>query len=238
MRKLTATLCLTLAMVLGSTRVSISADFQKGYDAYQRGNYLAAVSEWEPLAKQGDARAQNNLGFMYESGRGIPQNDEAAVRWYMHSAKQGNAFAQYNLGVSYDEGIRVIQNFKTAVKWYRLAAKQEHAGAQNNLGVMYQNGLGTGTPLDNKTAMKWYRLSAEQGNIPAHNNLGAMYTYGQGVPMDYVRAHMWFNIAASLGDKDEAPKNRDEVEKNMTAAQITKAQNVAIECVRKNYKGC
>ena len=138
----------------------------------------------------------------------------------------------------YRRGDGVPRNYKTAVKWYRLAAKQEHAGAQNNLGVMYQNGVGTGTPPNNKAAMKWYRLAAVQGNAPAHNNLGAMYTYGHGVAKDNVRAHMWFNIAASLGDKDDAPKNRDEVERDMTSAQIAEAQNLASECARMNYKGC
>jgi uncharacterized protein len=40
------------------------ADFQDGMDAYDRGDYATAVQEWRPLAEQGVARAQNNLGIM------------------------------------------------------------------------------------------------------------------------------------------------------------------------------
>jgi hypothetical protein len=55
MRKLTATLCLTFAVLLGSVGMSASADFQKGLTAYKSGDYATALREWEPLAEQGDA---------------------------------------------------------------------------------------------------------------------------------------------------------------------------------------
>ena len=71
----------------------------------------------------------------------------------------------------------------------------------------------------------------------AQSNLGVMYEYGQGVPQDYIRAHMWYNIAASSGDKN-ASINRDIVAKNMNPADISAAQKLARECVRKKYKGC
>jgi TPR repeat protein len=41
------------------------------------------------------------------------------------------------------------------------------------------------------------RALADQGNADAQNNLGRMYANGQGVPRDYVRAHMWLNLAVS-----------------------------------------
>jgi len=61
MRTLTATLCLTIAVLLGSAGVSWSADLQKGLTAYQNGDYATALREWTPLAEQGDADAQFNL---------------------------------------------------------------------------------------------------------------------------------------------------------------------------------
>ena len=48
---------------------------------------------------------------------------------------------------------------------------------------------------------------------------------------------MWWNIAASSGHAS-AVKNRDIVAEKMTAADISKAQDLARECVKKNYKGC
>ena len=45
MRKLTAILCLTLAVLLGSEGVSASADFQKGLTAYKSGDYATALRD-------------------------------------------------------------------------------------------------------------------------------------------------------------------------------------------------
>ncbi|MDA1021898.1 MAG: sel1 repeat family protein, partial [Proteobacteria bacterium] len=60
---------------------------------------------------------------------------------------------------------------------------------------------------------------------------------GKGVTQDNVYAHMWYNIGASNGDAD-AVTNRDIVAKEMTPADISNAQKLARECVKKNYKGC
>ena len=116
-----------------------------------------------------------------------------------------------------------------------LLPNRETAVAQYNLGVMYDNGQGV--PQDYKTAVKWYTLAAEQGTAVAQYNLGTMYALGNGVIQDNVYAHMWLNIAASSGNK-MASKNREIVAKRMTPADISAAQNLARECVRKKYKGC
>ena len=121
------------------------------------------------------------------------------------------------------------------MKWCTLAAEQENAAAQYNLGNMYSKGQGV--PQDYKTAVKWYTLAAEQGHAKAQSNLGAMYGMGTGVIQDIVYAHMWFNIAASSGFEDGV-KARDLFAKEMTPSQLEKAQDLARECVRKNYKGC
>jgi TPR repeat protein len=122
MKNLTAIICLTIAVLLGSAGMSWSADFQKGAAAYQSGDYANAQRIWKPLAEQGDARAQSNLGYMYHKGEGVPQDDKIAVKWYSLAAEQGYADAQSNLGVMYQNGQGVPQDYKTAVKWYKLAA--------------------------------------------------------------------------------------------------------------------
>lgn len=47
-----------------------------------------------PLADQGNAHAENNLGLMYDTSRGVPQDYAAAVPWYRKAAEQGPARAQ------------------------------------------------------------------------------------------------------------------------------------------------
>jgi hypothetical protein len=60
-----------------------------------------------------------------------------------------------------------------------------------------------------------------------------MYVEGLGVPQDYAKAHMWFNLAASRyppgEDRDRVVKNRDIVVEKMTPAQISEAQKLARE---------
>src|SRR5437660_7453980 len=114
--------------------------FDDGVAAYKRGDYAIALQSYRKAADQGDARAQNNLGAMYENGQGVPQNYAEAMKWYRLAADQGDAPAQYNLGVMYDKGQGVPQNYTEAMKWYRLAADQGNAEAQVNLGAMHYNG--------------------------------------------------------------------------------------------------
>ena len=79
MKKLTATLCLTIAVLLGSAGMSASTDFQKGLTAYKSGDYATALREWKLLAEQGLVPAQYGLGFMFRKGHGVPQNDKTAI---------------------------------------------------------------------------------------------------------------------------------------------------------------
>ena len=139
------------------------ADFQKGLDAANRGDFATALKEWRPLAEQGDADAQYKLGVMYDIGQGVTQDYKEAMKWYRRAAEQGYASAQYRLSVKYFDGVGVIQN--------------------------------------------------------------------------YTLAHMWWNIAASQGD-ERAMIDRNFVAKKMNPSQIEKAQELARECVVKNYKGC
>ena len=78
---------------------------------------------------------------------------------------------------------------------------------------------------------------ADQGYASAQYSLGNMYKNGQGVTQDITRAHMWWNVAASQGDK-AAAYNRDIVAKEMTSSQIEEAQKLVHECIAKNYKDC
>lgn len=86
-------------------------------------------------------------------------------------------------------------------------------------------------------ALREFRSLAEQGNISAQSNLGLMYENGQGTLKDYARAHMWWSFAASQGNKI-AKKFKINVEKKMTPSDLSVAQRLASECVKKNYKKC
>jgi len=122
MKNLTATICLTIAVLLGSAVVSWSADFQKGLNAAKSGDFATALRELKPLAEQGHARAQSNLGVMYYKGLSVPKNNKTAVKWYRLAAEQGFAPAQSNLGSMYGNGMGVIQDNVYAHMWWNIAA--------------------------------------------------------------------------------------------------------------------
>ncbi len=224
-----------LKLILGTTILIFGAtafaDFAAGMKAYKSGDYATALHEWRPIAEAGGAYTQWNLDFMNASGEGI----KTAFKWYQLAAGQGTANGQLRLGNMFYRGDGVAQDYNAAFKWYELAAEQGYYAAQFNLGVMYEEGLGV--TQDYKAAVKWYQLAAEQGAADAQLSLGLMYATGQGVPRDYIRVHMWWNIAASQGNK-EALANRGKVEKMMLPANISKAKQLAKECIAKDYMGC
>ena len=150
-------------------------------------------------------------------------------------AEQGDASAQYNLGGRYAFGRGVPQDEAEAVRWYRLSADQGDASAQNNLGLMYDNG--EGVLKDEAEAVRWYRLSADQGNATAQYNLGVSYSNGEGVLKDSVLAHMWFNIAGANGN-EAAREGRDNLERDMTRDEITRATELARACMASDYQNC
>ena len=122
-----AGLALIAAMCAGFTlglTAPAWAGFDEGMAAYNRGDYATAIREWRPLAKQGVADAQYNLGVMYVEGLGVPQNYAKAVGWWRKAAEQGHATAQYNLGVAYHNGEGVPQNYAQAHMWHNLAASR------------------------------------------------------------------------------------------------------------------
>jgi hypothetical protein len=88
--------------------------FEDATDAYQRGDYATAFKIIQPLAAQGDAHAQYNLGAMYLQGHGVPQDATEAIKWFRLAAEQGDADAQASLGALYLIGYGVAQDIVRA----------------------------------------------------------------------------------------------------------------------------
>jgi len=59
---------------------AFSADIDKGWNAYETGDYTTALKEWQPLAEQGYVVSQFNLGLMYDNGNGVIQDYKEAQR--------------------------------------------------------------------------------------------------------------------------------------------------------------
>jgi len=94
MKKLFASTIVSLVLVIAPS--VIAQDFNKGFTAAQSGDFATALREWKPLAEQGVASAQFNLGFMYGEGQGVLQDHMIAHMWENLAAAQGNKPAAKN----------------------------------------------------------------------------------------------------------------------------------------------
>jgi TPR repeat protein len=143
--------------------------------------------------------AENNLGSIYESGRGRPKDEAQAAIWYRKAADQGNSLAQLNLGGLYEFGRGVSKDLPEAAKWYRKAADAGLAGGEYDLGRFYENGLG-GVPQDKTEAARWYEKAADQNNAIAQNELGRLYSAGEGVAVDQDKAFVLIRRSGAAGN--------------------------------------
>lgn len=205
------------------------AQFSLGMSLDANKYYVEAAKWYRLAADQGHPGARNNLGVLYEYGRGVQQDYAEAVKWYRLVAEQGDTLGQYNLGVRYENGRGVPQDYLEAAKWYRLAADQGSARSQYQLALLYAEGKGVREDLSE--AVKWFRRSADQGFSLAQSSLGVSYERGNAVSLDLVRAYMWFTLAAARANGDferaYAADGLKRLTKTMTADQIATGKRLA-----------
>ena len=93
MKRILTALVLGISLLFASGENSYAQDFQKGLEAYDKGDYATALREWSMLAEQGNALAQFALGLEYSIGQGFLQDDVYAHMWLNIAASNGNADA-------------------------------------------------------------------------------------------------------------------------------------------------
>jgi TPR repeat protein len=102
-------------------------------------------------------------------------------------------------------------------------------------GGQFEDAMAAHKRDDYGEAYRLFKTLADQGIPEAQYNLALMYYKGQGVPQDFMLAHMWFNLAASRfpasenKKRNDAVKYRDVVASMMTPAQFAEAQQLARE---------
>jgi hypothetical protein len=123
-------------MVLGTSAPGFAQSVNAGIDAWQKADYAGAVAIWRPLADQGNADAQFNLGQAYRLGRGVPTNLATAKAWLEKAANQGHVDAETTLG------LLLFQNGDQApaLKWLKMAADQGEPRAMLIYGTALFNG--------------------------------------------------------------------------------------------------
>ncbi|HEY6048865.1 MAG TPA: SPOR domain-containing protein [Sphingomicrobium sp.] len=160
---------LLLAALLLTASAPLSAQSVKaGIEAWQRSDYVGAVAIWRPLAEQGDADAEFNLGQAYRLGRGVPTSLSAAQTWFERAANQGHIDAQTTLG------LLLFQNGDQAegLKWLKAAAVQGEPRALLVYGTALYNG--DGVTQDRVLGYAYVSRAAAAGLAPAKDTLSQL----------------------------------------------------------------
>lgn len=170
-------------------------------------------------AQAGDVQAQLKLGQAYQSGNGVPKDDQQAAEWYSKAAEQGNAEAEFNLAVMYLTGQGVKQDDQQALKWFLKAAREGNATAMYNLGALYYGG--NGIPVDDVMSYAWFTLANDAGypkaaeavqraesdqkrsiQIEGYDRIARMYDAGDYLPLNHAEAYKWWLKAAAKNDPE------------------------------------
>ncbi len=185
-------------LFLAAASSAHAQSYRDGLQAFRAGQAEKAYEIWNPLAESGDALAQFGLALIYERGsETIPQDLDAAVKWYELAAVQGVAAAQNNLGHMYSQGLGVQQDKARAVELWREAAKAGHSTAYYNLGLAYFRG--DGTEKNEIEATQWFAQAADAGLKDGQFAIGEMYRLGIGTERNESRALGWYKLAAAQG---------------------------------------
>lgn len=151
-----------------------------------------AIELYSASAELGNASAQLDLGYYYETGSlGLKRNNDTAFKWYSKSAEQSHAIALNNIANFYEYGKSVEKNFEFAIEYYNKAIKGGYEHAYCNLGNLYRDYENI---FDIKKALAIYKKGADKGLSECQFSLG--YTYGEFIN-DQQKALNWYQKAAS-----------------------------------------
>ncbi|MFK4769570.1 tetratricopeptide repeat protein [Rhizobium sp. ZW T2_16] len=182
---------------------TVSVEMERALAAANAGDYETALALWEPLARAGNARAQNNIGACFAEGLGVASDRPLALKWLTLSAEAGDPVGQRNCAAFYMQGSDAIGSDADparAAKLYRLAAEQGDAPAQDMLSWLLLEG--EIIPSDPAEAKSWAEQAAEAGIAASMTRLGMLYHNALGVERDPAQAVYWWRKGAAGDDAD------------------------------------
>ena len=149
----------TITIFLALSTSALASPFRDGLFAYYEGDYARAMNIWKPLAEEGHAKAQYNIGALYIDGIGVKQDLPKALEWLQKAAMQDETEALIELGGMYAHGMGVKQDHVKALEYYRLAVELGDYSVLSIFGYMYENG--EGLPKNIELAYVWFSLATD-----------------------------------------------------------------------------
>ena len=163
-------LIVAAACLLG-TPPSMADTWEDVVAARLAGDNATAFQLALPLAREGDARAQGLVGFLYMQGLGVEMDREEGMNWYRLASEQGDPGAQANLCDTLSAGDPAKRDLNQAAHWCRLSAAQGYAGGLYHLGKLYY--LGRGLERNWQEAYVWLSLAELKARHPSLRSLAA-----------------------------------------------------------------
>lgn len=228
--------------------------FEAGISAKARGQYLTAIRSWQPLAEDGMAEAQVNLGHMYNEGLGVNVDFEQALYWYTLASESDQPEAIFNLGLLYLDGNGVTQHSPTAIDYFERAEELGVPDASYMLGTLQLSGE-QGVPINLERGRERIRQAALGGVPEAQFTFANVLLSGVGAPrkargiLDY-----FFSEPVSVGDPflsyvwGRISQENDHIDPNlerlvgvtevMLEGRRTEAEEIVTECIASGLDNC
>jgi len=171
------------------------------------------------LAEHGNAEAQYKVGEMYETGMGVPKDEQIALSWYKKAAAQGHSKSGYKLLYLDIKSNGLNDGTKTKLGTLRQRAASGNANAQYFLGKMYANGVGVPKSLDN--ALIWLNKATFNGVSEAeHEAIAVSEKLAQIKEKDAGKR----NLALEAAKKQKAEQERIKAKKLKDAEKKRRAE--------------
>lgn len=196
-----------LAYMVNLGRGGLAADEARAERLYQQ------CLEIDPTF----ARAQNNLGSIYErrwrvavkeNDANLAQHNRARMlEWYEKADRAEFEYASNNLGRLYYDGSLGEKDLRKAYTYFERAAEHGLVEARFRLGEMHEKG--EGVEVTYAEAAYHYRLAALDGHLPALKRLVSFYIDGRSGAQDFERALFWLAQLSRRGDTLALPRMVD-----------------------------
>ena len=187
--------------------------FDKAFNATLNQDYKTAFDLWLPLAEDGNASAQFNVGLLYRLGLHVESDIKEAMRWYKLAGDQGNHFAIYAIRGLHQDDLFIEPDKSVKDKWFDLwvatdkkVEPKEGINHGNGCNFVFDNGIKG--PPDEKQTARFYQNLANAGNADAQRAVAMWYIsysrYFADIEKDNQKAKDWLVKAATHGNAEAA----------------------------------
>lgn len=114
----------TILLIFFVTNTALAnANLERARDLMETNQFEEARRALLPLARSGNADAEELIGVMYALGLGVERDDERAFEWYLRSSLKGHPGAQSGIGWYYEVGRGMpAPDLVRGYMWYVLSA--------------------------------------------------------------------------------------------------------------------